>query len=196
MSLRAILRPAAVRPTWPSACTRTSPSFFKRRRAMVTAGRRHRKPVGQSGGDDGLAFAFGFQDRFEIVFFGNGDHSEIDYTRGLSMVKLDLRASKPIRAASVTTLVGRLQSDNESLRLTSIRSAPLTLSIPNYESSGHWKWWTRACAGLEAAPVSARFQVVLRAGQWRHRRRSRVSARRRQEVSSRCWRWRSGSSLI
>ena len=43
---------------------------------------RNRKPVGQRGGDDALAFAFSFQDRLQIVFFGDGNHLERLYGEG------------------------------------------------------------------------------------------------------------------
>jgi len=32
------------------------------------------QPVGEAGGDDGFAFAFGLEDGFEVVLFGDGDH--------------------------------------------------------------------------------------------------------------------------
>jgi len=32
------------------------------------------EPVGEAGGDHGFAFALGFEDGFEIVFLGDGDH--------------------------------------------------------------------------------------------------------------------------
>jgi len=32
-----------------------------------------RKPMGEKRGNDGLAFAFGFEDRLEVIFFGNRD---------------------------------------------------------------------------------------------------------------------------
>jgi hypothetical protein len=32
------------------------------------------EPVGEAGGDNGFAFALGFENGFEIVFLGDGDH--------------------------------------------------------------------------------------------------------------------------
>jgi hypothetical protein len=30
--------------------------------------------MSERGGDDGFSLAFGFEDRLEVIFFGNGDH--------------------------------------------------------------------------------------------------------------------------
>jgi hypothetical protein len=48
-------------------------------------GRGDFQPVGETGGDDGFAFALGFEDGFEVVLFGDGDHLG-DYTTELSVV--------------------------------------------------------------------------------------------------------------
>jgi len=32
------------------------------------------EPMSERGGDDGFSLAFGFEDRLEVIFFGNGDH--------------------------------------------------------------------------------------------------------------------------
>src|SRR6266542_754132 len=60
---------------------------------------------------------------------------------------------------------------------------PLTLplSVSSYESPGDRKWWARACAGVEAAAVSADNQDLLCAGEWRHQRRGGVCPRRSEE---------------
>jgi hypothetical protein len=41
--------------------------------------------VGERGGDNGFAFAFGFEDGLEVILFGDGDHGEI-IREGLSTV--------------------------------------------------------------------------------------------------------------
>ena len=38
------------------------------------SGRRHGEPMGQASGDHLFAFALGFQNGLEVVFFGNCDH--------------------------------------------------------------------------------------------------------------------------
>src|SRR5262249_488644 len=61
------------------------------------------------------------------------------------------------------------------------RASPLTFYLFFiYESSGSWKRWARACAGVEAAAVAAGGEVVLRAGKWWYCRGRRVSGRRHE----------------
>ena len=51
---------------------------------------------------------------------------------------------------------------------------PVRLS---YESSCPWQRWSRARDRVEVAAVAARFQALLRARQWRYRRRRRMCCR-------------------
>ena len=50
------------------------------------------------------------------------------------------------------------------VRFDSVPALPLTLSFSGYESSGSWQRRTRACFGVEAAAVRARFEALLCAG--------------------------------
>src|SRR6266700_6114376 len=54
---------------------------------------------------------------------------------------------------------------------------PLPLCLRN-ESPRHWKRRTRARLGVEAAPVSAHLENLLRTREWRDQRRCRVRSRR------------------
>jgi hypothetical protein len=60
--------------------------FFEATNGHGDGGRGDFQPVGEAGGDDGFSFAFGFEDGFEVVFLGDGDHWG-DYTMELSVVK-------------------------------------------------------------------------------------------------------------
>ena len=59
--------------------------FFQTAQGHGDGGSGDFEPVGEARGDDGFAFAFGLEDGFEVVFFGDGDHWG-DYTTELSMV--------------------------------------------------------------------------------------------------------------
>jgi len=48
--------------------------FFQAAQSHGDRGRRDFQKVGEAGGDDGFAVGFRFEDRLEVVFFGNGDH--------------------------------------------------------------------------------------------------------------------------
>jgi hypothetical protein len=68
----------------------------------------HFEPIGKAGGDYGLAFALGFEDGFEVILFGDGDHLE-EIIRGLSEVKVNYAAIE--EASQDARLLRRIKHD-------------------------------------------------------------------------------------
>ncbi len=48
--------------------------FLEAAQGHGDCGRRDFEPVGERGGDDGFAFAFGLENGLEVILFGDGDH--------------------------------------------------------------------------------------------------------------------------
>jgi len=60
--------------------------FFEAAEGHGNRGSGDIKPVGEAGRDDRFTFALGFEDGFEVVLFGDGDHLRRLYDGGLIMV--------------------------------------------------------------------------------------------------------------
>src|SRR2546422_6575530 len=95
--------------------------FFQASQRHGDGRRRNRKPVGEGGRDDGLAFAFSFQYCLEVVFFRDGDHLSHIIGRRLSVVN---------RKSTTET---RSHGENEFLRRFEI--------CAKYQQVGHSEIW-------------------------------------------------------